>query len=294
MKVCLACEQRFQADGWQCPACGKQPAYHAETLVFAPALAAENDGFGAAYFANLAPLEASNFWFRARNRLLIWALHHFFPQARSMLEIGCGTGFVLAGMHTAYPTMQLAGSDIFIEGLDFARQRVPQATLFQMDARAIPYDQEFDVVGAFDVLEHIDEDEQVLAQLFQATRPGGGILLTVPQHRFLWSYVDDYSFHKRRYTRHELLTKVERAGFVPVLVTSFVSFLLPLMLLSRLRWLSPHARAHFDSTAELAVAPHINATFEEVLQIERLLIAKGYTLPAGGSLLLVGKRAEVL
>ena len=39
-------------------------------------------------------------------------------------------------------------------------------------------------IGAFDVLEHIQEDTAVLPQLFQATRPGGGIMLTVPQHPY--------------------------------------------------------------------------------------------------------------
>jgi SAM-dependent methyltransferase len=290
MKVCLACQQRFEATGWQCPACGAHPETHADTLVFAPALARENDGFGASYFSHLAPLEAENFWFCSRNRLLIWAMRQFFPQARSFLEIGCGTGFVLAGLHQAYPSLQLAGSDIFVEGLAFARERVPGATLFQMDARAIPYEQAFDVVGAFDVLEHIEEDTTVLEQLYQATRPGGGILLTVPQHRFLWSHLDDYSFHKRRYTRSELLARLAQAGFVPVFVTSFVSLLLPLMLLSRLRWLRKQARENFDPTAELTIAPGLNAALAEVLQLERLLIAKGYTWPLGGSLLVVGQR----
>jgi SAM-dependent methyltransferase len=59
------------------------------------------------------------------------------------------------------------------------------AVLFQMDARKIPFESEFDVIGAFDVLEHIEEDEKALAQIFHAVLPGGGLILTVPQHRFL-------------------------------------------------------------------------------------------------------------
>src|SRR4030095_1631809 len=107
-------------------------------------------------------------------------------------------------------------------------------------ARRIPFRGEFDVIGAFDVLEHIKEDEEVLAQMYQATRPRGGVLLTVPQHSFLWSEVDDYSRHVRRYSASELKAKVKRAGFETLRTTSFVSLLLPVMFISRLRQRSAH------------------------------------------------------
>lgn len=56
------------------------------------------------------------------------------------------------------------------EGLEYAGRRVPNVFLFQMDARKIPFEEKFDVVGAFDVLEHIDEDEDVLFQMFRAIK----------------------------------------------------------------------------------------------------------------------------
>ena len=102
---------------------------------------------------------------------------------------------------------------MFLEGIDFANARVPDADLFQMDARQIPFREEFDVIGAFDVFEHIDQDQTVLEQMHAAVKPGGGIIVTVPQHRWLWSMVDEYSFHRRRYRRMELLQKVKAAGF---------------------------------------------------------------------------------
>src|SRR5204863_7401731 len=97
------------------------------------------------------------------------------------------------------------------------------------DARALPYRDAFDLVGAFDVLEHIDEDEAVLAEMAAATRRGGGVLITVPQHPWLWSEADDHAHHRRRYSRSALIDKVRSAGLRPVAVTSFVTFLLPVM-----------------------------------------------------------------
>jgi SAM-dependent methyltransferase len=288
MKVCLNCTFHFEAEDWCCPQCGQSPALRQGYLTFAPALAEDNNGFRAHYFDVLARLEARNFWFRARNSLVIWALQRYFPHAVRFLEIGCGTGFVLSGVSQAFPELQIFGSDIFTEGLVFAQQRTENASLFQMDARCIPFEEEFDAIGAFDVLEHVEEDTDVLRQMFKAIRPGGGILLTVPQHRFLWSFADEYSFHKRRYTRMELIEKVKRAGFDIVYTSSFISFLLPAMLLSRLK--KRVETEQFDPTAELNIHPVLNTVFEKILWFERLFIKCGVSLPAGGSLLVIARR----
>src|SRR6185295_8396039 len=193
------------------------------------------EGFEAEYFLKLSNLEPASFWFRSRNRLLIWALQKYFPGAASFMEIGCGTGFVLSGISEAIPELALSGSEVFSAGLALAAERLPGVELFQMDVRHIPFRDEFDVIGAFDVLEHVKEDEEVLSQIYQATRKGGGILVTVPHHRFLWSQVDEHARHMRRYSSRELKDKVRRAGFDVVKLTSFVSTLLPLLVVSRFR-----------------------------------------------------------
>jgi SAM-dependent methyltransferase len=289
MKVCLACKTRFDDLDWRCPACGDTPPRHDGHLHFAVDSAMANDGFSESYFEGLARLEAENFWFRARNRLLVSVLGRYFPDARSFLELGCGTGFVLSGVDQAFPLLALYGSEIYDKGLSFASQRLPRATLFQMDARCIPFDAEFDVVGAFDVLEHIDDDELVLRQMFQACRPGGGIMITVPQHRFLWSRVDDYSFHKRRYECSELVEKLLRAGFVVVRTTSFVSLLLPVLLMSRMRQRLMTSES-FDPVAELKVGRALDRILERVLDLERVAIQWGFRFSFGGSLLAVARR----
>jgi SAM-dependent methyltransferase len=246
-----------------------------------------NGGFKREYFAQLARFEEGHFWFRARNRLIQWALRKYFPEAGSFFEAGCGTGFVLKGLRQSLPRMRLAGSEIFAEGLAFARARLPGVDLYQMDARQIPFESEFDVIGAFDVLEHIAEDDAVLRQIFRATRPGGGLLLTVPQHRFLWSASDEHALHQRRYSRAGLRRKVEQAGFGIERITSFISLLLPLMLCSRRQRSS---RRGFRPWEEFEISRALNATLEGVLAVERAMIQTGISFPAGGSLLLIAKR----
>ena len=178
MKRCLACEFRFEGKGWECPQCGRQPNSRDGLLRFAEDPPDAGAGFKPEYFARLAAFEEGNFWFRARNQLIQWALRNYFPNAKSFFEVGCGTGFVLAGVHEKFPNLRLAGSEIFGAGLAFAKARLPSVDLYQMDARRIPFESEFDVIGAFDVLEHLVEDELALAQMFNAIRPGGGVILT--------------------------------------------------------------------------------------------------------------------
>ena len=79
--------------------------------------------------------------------------------------LACGTGFVLAGIAKVHPKMALHGSEIFLDELTVAATRWPDLQFMQMDARCLPYRDEFDVIGGFDVLSHIEQDEVVLAQL---------------------------------------------------------------------------------------------------------------------------------
>jgi SAM-dependent methyltransferase len=288
MKLCNNCHKGFESGDWSCPHCAHQAQLIDGHFAFAPELARESEGFESEYFARLATQEAGNFWFRSRNRLLIWAIQRYFPHAKNLLEIGCGTGFVLSGLREAFPNLVLSGSEVFSEGLGFAAARLPGVELFQMDARQIPFRDEFDLIGAFDVLEHIKQDDEVLSQMHQATRKGGGILITVPHHPFLWSDSDDFARHVRRYKTRELTDKVKRAGFEILRLTSFVSLLLPLLILSRFR--QRLSNKEFDPAGEFNMSASLNGALENTLSAERSLIRAGLSFPAGGSLLLVGRR----
>lgn len=292
MKRCPRCTAAYDTVDWICPACGFTPSRMEGFPALAPELARGGAGFQPEAFAELATLEAGNFWFRARNRLIVWALRRHFPHMQRYLEIGCGTGYVLAGVAQAYPQAKLTGSEVFSVGLPYSACRVERAELLQMDARYIPYEDEFDVIGAFDVLEHIEEDEAVLAEMLRALRPGGGIVLTVPQHPWLWSRQDEYACHVRRYRLCELREKVLRAGFKVEYETSFVSLLLPAMIASRM--VQRNAPADSNAMAELRMPVLLNRVFESFMDVERLLIEMGMSLPMGGSLLLIARKPEVI
>jgi len=238
-------------------------------------------------FPGLAAAEATHWWFRARNKILKWAFSKFAGNCRDFLEIGCGTGFVLEGFSHAFPQLRLSGSEYFEEGLSFAKQRVPSADFRQIDATKMDDFELYDCIGAFDVIEHIEEDVVVLQNIHRALRSGGYLMLTVPQHRWLWSIVDEHSHHCRRYTRKDLVEKIRHAHFEPVFVSSFVSLLVPLMWLNRRK---TELKADFDLLAEFHIPRWLNASLEWVMGIEFFLMRIGVRFPIGGSLLVVARK----
>jgi SAM-dependent methyltransferase len=246
------------------------------------------ESYDPALFERLARAEPRSFWFRSRNRLIVATLRRYFPQFESLLEVGCGNGFVLSGIRAAFPRTRLVGVDLFEQGLVIARERVPDADLRLVDAENLAFDERFDVVCAFDVLEHLDDDFGAVVQMSGVVKQRGGLVLLVPQHRWLWSGADVFAHHRRRYRRTELAALVERAGFEVVWTTSFTAILLPLMLASR--WRQRVLRREYNIWQELDPGL-LNRPFEWLLGVERKLIERGVSLPVGGSLLLVARRA---
>jgi SAM-dependent methyltransferase len=275
-------------DAGHCPHCGYSPARIKGFVAWTSEAAQRGVHFDPRFFSELAAYEEQNFWFQARNALIVAMLRRYAPRMISFLEIGCGTGFVLKAVGEAFPGVRQVGSEVFVEGLSIAVRRNPQAELVQMDARVMPYVEAFDVVSAFDVLEHIAEDERVLANLFTAARPGGLLIASVPQHPFLWSTSDEIGHHVRRYQRNELQRKVTAAGFELIRSTSFVSLLLPVLVLSRL---GKQTTETLDPMAEFRIPPWFNSSLGCVLALERAAIRVGLNFPFGGSRLVVARRA---
>lgn len=285
MIECPACHQGSDWVDFRCPCCH----FQLPLVGGFPSLIARDPpegGFSADFFRQIAPMEARHFWFIERNTLILEALARHGKAISDFMEIGCGTGFVLDAIHQAYPDWHLLGTELFSEGLEVAAERIQGVPLIQMDARQSPFRAHFDAIGLFDVLEHIKEDDQVLRMIERALRPRGLLLLTVPQHPWLWSHTDEMAFHVRRYRRKDLERQLKAAGFSILETTSFMSLLLPLMLLSRV-----FSRRSDDPHAELRLSPRLNGFLGRVLAVERLLRQQRLKLPFGGSLLIVAARS---
>jgi SAM-dependent methyltransferase len=274
--------------GRPCPACAHVAAQADGIAMFAPELADTISGFDPKAFDELAVLEAGHFWFVARNQLIVGLANKYFPQARRFLEVGCGTGFVLRAVAGSRAWERVAGSELHPAGLAYARKRLPpEVELVQMDARDIPAAGVFDVTGAFDVIEHIADDEAVLRALRAATPVGGGTIIAVPQHPWLWSKSDEVAYHERRYSRGELENKLRRAGFEIVFSSSFTAWLLPVMVASRV--LGGGKQSSEDTNREFTLDHRLNGLFTSVLRAEVRMTLAGISWPAGGSRIAVAR-----
>ncbi len=286
MKNCPSCRANHQHPKFHCHVCGWRPETIDGIPLLSPEFAHDTAGFDSGAYEMLSFAEDGHFWFRSRNKLITHTLRKWFPGMDHYLEVGCGTGCVLSAVRHVFPHARMTATEVLSAGIGYASRRVPGVEFLQSDARTLPYTHEFDVIGAYDVLEHIEEDEAVLVRFRQALRPGGGLLLSVPQHPSLWSSQDALAHHVRRYRRGELESKLRNAGFSVLCSTSFMAVLLPILWMSRNRS-SSESEPVAHAQAELAPSSLVNAVFEVLLAFERGLLRLGLRLPVGSSRLIV-------
>jgi SAM-dependent methyltransferase len=142
-------------------------------------------------------------WYRARAQLLETVLGPYLRQPRVTLDVGSADGPSVAWMRTTGRQVHL---DLFPGGLTPGEGVCGSAT-------ALPFaDEAFDVVGAFDVIEHCEDEGLAMSELARVLAPGGRMLLSVPAYQWAWTDHDVRAGHHRRYTRPRLLRVVEAAG----------------------------------------------------------------------------------
>lgn len=248
-------------------------------------------------FEKLLQAEENHFWFKYRNQIIGQTSANLLQgEAKPrVLELGCGNGNVLRELEKRLPHATLVGSELHEEGLANARGRV-NCELRQADIYRLPDWQPFDLIGLFDVLEHLPDDVSALCQIRKALKPGAKILLTVPASMKLWSYFDEAAGHFRRYTRRNLRTALELAGFQVHRCDYFMMPLFPAMWLSRnlthlKQWLgmTGSKKPRELANEELKVSAFMNFTMESALSMERFFMKLGLRLPFGTSLLAVGE-----
>ncbi|WP_245290085.1 methyltransferase domain-containing protein [Neorhizobium galegae] len=287
-------DQPIWPSNFACLNCGHAPTVCDGVPLYAPELADTISGFDPKSFEMLAEIEDEHFWFVPRNRMLVGLIEKYFPTARNVLEVGCGNGVVLTALARKGAKQHLVGSELHPSGLAVAAQRMGKnAELVQMDARHIMAENAFDVIGAFDVIEHIAEDEAVLRSAHRALRAGGGLVIAVPQHPWLWSTADEIAYHQRRYKRGELEAKLARNGFVVAYSTSYCTTLLPMMIISRVLERRRKKSVGEPTMPDLEAKPPrlVNAILRSILSFEVSTILAGMRYPVGGSRIVVAIRS---
>jgi len=266
-------------------------------VCYSPEAALQNEDFDASIFPVYDKLIRKNFWYRSRNDIIQWLLKKFASgNSLSMLEIGCGTGYVLSGLKKNN-VLKLTGSEIYLEGLKYAKENNPGVDFFQVDICKVSFENKYDVIGCFDVLEHIERDEEALKNIYASLKPGGLLLISVPAYMFLWSFMDEINKHKRRYSKKELLTKIKAAGFSVQYCSFFVFTLFPFLLLNRIlnrkKDHKPVEQLTFDEMAgylNLDINPVVNGVFRLLMKIDETLMKIGFRLPFGSSIIISARK----
>lgn len=165
-------------------------------------------------------IEENYWWFIGRRAILDGILRRLVPRTHLAVDVGCGSGRNML-MLAPYAD-QVMGFDRSPAALALAAARgFPIAC---GDGQSIPLAQSsVDLLCAFDVLEHLDDDMRALSEFQRVLRPGGFLLLNVPAYRFLWSEHDEALMHRRRYSASELHVKLTRSKFL-VLKRSYAVF----------------------------------------------------------------------
>lgn len=165
-------------------------------------------------YEDLYVKEHTHWWHIGKRAIVYGLLGKYLPggtrTSRRALDLGCGAGLNLERL-SQYA--QTTGTDYYEEALHFCRRR-GFTRLCKADAANLPFGSNlFDIVTALDVIEHLDDDQVALAELYRVMRPGGVLIISVPAYRFLWTYWDDILGHRRRYTTSMMRDAVTSAGF---------------------------------------------------------------------------------
>jgi len=159
------------------------------------------------YFEEYFVLERNHWWFSVRIKILKAHINFLIKKHNltdiKILNVGAGTGF------TSEVLMKY-GKTTSVEYDKNCCEMVKEKTGMVFENESItelPYpDNSFDMVTAFDVVEHIEDDRKAVAELQRVTKKGGVIITTVPAYNFMWSHHDVINHHYRRYTKKTYLS----------------------------------------------------------------------------------------
>ncbi|WP_079575923.1 class I SAM-dependent methyltransferase [Krasilnikoviella flava] len=233
-----------------------------------------------------ASLDRSDYWwYRTRAHLLRTVLGAYADDAADVLDVGSADGPSVGWLQGQRHHVTL---DIDPRGLASGSGVCGSAT-------ALPFeDSVFDVVGAFDVVEHCDPEAVVLAEVRRVLRPGGCFLLTVPAYQWLWSDFDVRNGHVRRYTRGRAVAALEGGGFEVLRATYAFASTFPAFVVERLaRRARGLVRRDGGHAADIVRLPRTSPVVDRVLTAlgtvdDRVLARRD--LPFGSSVVVAARR----
>lgn len=233
-------------------------------------------------YQQMAELDDRHWWYRARRKIIADLIRRQcdLPTDAKILEIGCGTGHNLA-MLSGFGHVD--GLELDDEARAISEKRLGRKVMSSpLPELAEVADHHYDLIGAFDVIEHIDDDLAALASIAAKLKPTGKFIMTVPAHQWMWSAHDVVNHHKRRYSKGVLKRLIQTSPLKLERIGYFNSLLFPLAIAERA---ASRIRGKEDADVKLPAAV-LNSTLERLFETERYLVGR-LPLPPGLSLFAV-------
>jgi SAM-dependent methyltransferase len=255
---------------------------------FHPEIQANHGDYDANNFKKLFEFENKHFWFVNRKKLILKLFKKYVKKDAHIIEVGAGTGDIIRYLK-ANDFHQLCVGELHKEGLKYAKSYGIEKR-YQFDILKTPFENEFDAIGMFDVIEHIEEDNLVVKNAHKMLKKDGVIFITVPANMWLWNSHDAIAKHKRRYAKRELIELFNHNGFNVLDCNFFYFSILPLLFLRKL--LSPDNEknsSHNSTNITFSYNKLINSILTLVTSVEIFFLPK-MIFPTGGSLYLVARK----
>ena len=242
------------------------------------------------YFQTYYRLERENWWFKVRAKIILHRIRLLLKTTANprILNVGVATGYTSELMAPLGTVQSVEYDDACYQ---FLKENVPidvvQGSILDLSFA----DDYYDLVCAFDVVEHVEEDQLAVQELKRVTKPGGNVMVTVPAFMFLWSEHDTINHHARRYTLSKLRALFASSGEISY-VTYFNTILFPPIALFRVisRFLPP--RSHQQSDFALANGKVTSRLLYTIFCAEHWLLQRGIRFPIGVSLALTWKKPQ--
>ena len=239
-------------------------------------------------YARLAEYEQSYWWHQGRLEIIQTYMKHVSRNRPSptILNVGCGTGGTI-GILEKFGTVD--NVDTSDDAISFTK-KLGYSRIVKVDDISLPFeDGAYDIVGAFDVLEHIEDHKSALSEWRRVLKDDGAIVITVPAYQWLWSGHDVTMHHRRRYTMKSLIALAAEADLRPERKSYAIGFSLPLV--AGFRFASKII-GRADSKASFVPVPRaINKLFTALLKAEAKL-HDTVSLPAGSSLITILRKSD--
>jgi 2-polyprenyl-3-methyl-5-hydroxy-6-metoxy-1,4-benzoquinol methylase len=244
------------------------------------------------YYQEYQKLERTHWWFKARQEILQTIIENKIDNSGNLkiLNVGASTGYSSIWLEKYGEVMSVEYDK---ECFEYVKSTL-EIDIVNASIEDLPFEEDqFDLVCAFDVIEHVDNDQLGVEEMFRVCRPNGHVFVSVPAFNFMWSQHDDINHHKRRYTMKPLKklfknqTVVSKSyfnffWFLPISIVRVISSFIFKMIGKK-----TDPKSDFNVKSGQSITDKI---LYSVFRFEKRLIKRGLKFPFGVSLFLLATK----